>query len=119
MKYIKEFGIILLVSFLGEILKYFLPLPIPASVYGLLIMLIALKTKKIRLESVQKTGKFMIEIMPMMFIPAAVELLNSWDLLKPILFPFMIITVVSTVAVMIFSGRVTQMVIEREKKGSR
>lgn len=115
MKYMKEFGIILSVTFLGEVLKYLLPYPIPASVYGLVIMLIALKTNKIQLESVRKTGKFLIEIMPIMFIPAAVGLLNSWETLRPILIPVMIITVISTIVVMVVSGRVTQIVIEHEK----
>lgn len=119
MKYMKEFGIILAVTFLGEVLKYLIPLPIPASVYGLLLMLIALKTKKIRLESVRKTGKFMIEIMPMMFIPAAVGLLDSWGTLKSILIPVMIITIISTIVVMAVTGRVTQVVIGQEKRENR
>ena len=38
MKYVKEFGIILIVSLVGELLNYFLPLPVPASIYGLVLM---------------------------------------------------------------------------------
>ncbi len=116
MKYMKEFGIILAVTFLGEVLKYLIPLPIPASIYGLILMLGALKTKRIRLESVQKTGKFMIEIMPMMFIPAAVGLLDSWTALKSIFIPVIVITILSTIAVMAVTGSVTQIVIEKEKR---
>ncbi len=116
MKFIKEFGIILSITFLGEVLKYFIPLPIPASIYGLILMLGALQTKIIKVESVQKTGKFMIEIMPMMFIPAAVGLLEAWGTLKPILIPVMIITVVSTIVVMAVTGRVTQLMIRQEKR---
>ena len=44
MKYVQQFSIILLISVIGEILKTFLPLPVPASVYGLVIMLVALLT---------------------------------------------------------------------------
>ena len=42
MKYIKQFSIIITVSFLGEVLHALLPLPIPASIYGLLLMLAGL-----------------------------------------------------------------------------
>ena len=61
-------------------------------------------------------GKFMIEIMPVMFIPAGVGLLESWGELKAVLVPVLVITLVSTIVVMIVSGRVTQAVIRLEKK---
>ena len=75
MKYIRQFLWILLFSFAGELLKYVIPLPVPASIYGLLLLLLALVTGILRLESVKETSKFLIEIMPLMFIPAAVGLL--------------------------------------------
>lgn len=107
MKYIKQFAIILAVTCVGEILKYFISLPIPASIYGLVLMLVLLMTRRVRLESVKETAEFLIEIMPMMFIPAAVGLLVSWEQLQPILIPVLVITVVSTFAVMIVTGKVT------------
>ena len=64
---------------------------------------------------VKDAAKFLIEIMPLMFIPAGVGLIVSWDVLKPILLPFAVITVITTVTVMAMAGRVTQWVIRREK----
>ncbi|MFA9378965.1 MAG: CidA/LrgA family protein [Lachnotalea sp.] len=116
MKFMKEFGIILTVTFLGEVLKYLIPLPIPASIYGLILMLVALKTKIIPLEFVQKTGRFLIEIMPLMFIPAAVGLIDSWDTLKSIFIPIIIITIISTIMVIAVAGRVTQLMIRLEAR---
>lgn len=58
MKYIKQFGIILLISFLGEILRAVIPLPIPASIYGLVLMLAALMTHLLPLEAVQDSESF-------------------------------------------------------------
>lgn len=116
MKYIRQFGIILAVSFLGEVLKGLIPLPIPASIYGLLLMLAALCLHIIPLEAVKDTGKFLIEIMPLMFIPAAVGLTESWDKISPILVQLIVVTVISTVAVMAVSGRVTQWVIRRNRR---
>lgn len=115
MKYFRQFGIILAVTFIGEILKYIIPLPIPASIYGLILMLIVLKAKIISLEQVKETGTFLIEIMPLMFIPAAVGLLVSWDVLKDICIPVIIITILTTVIVLIVTGKVTQFMIKLER----
>ena len=116
MKYVRQFCIILVFSFLGEILHTLIPLPIPASVYGLMLLLTALCARIVSVEKVKEAAKFLIEIMPLMFIPAAVELMESWVVLKEILVPVIIITLVSTVAVMVVSGWATQGMIRREQK---
>ena len=114
MKYVRQFWIILLISAMGEALHVLIPLPVPASVYGLVIMLIALGTHIIKLDQVKEAAEFLIEIMPVMFIPAGVGLLESWPQLSPIGVPVAIITLVSTVVVMIISGKITQFVIHKE-----
>ena len=104
------------VSFVGEILHAVLPLPIPASIYGLVLMFLCLMLGVIKLSDVHDTACFLIEIMPVMFIPAGVGLMESWGELKAVLVPVLVITLVSTIVVMIVSGRVTQAVIRLEKK---
>ena len=116
MKYVKQFLIILLISFMGELLKYLLPFPIPSSIYGLAILFLALQFKILKLEAIQETAKFLIEIMPLMFIPAGVGLLKSWGALQKILVPVTIILAVSTVFVMAVSGRVTQFLIQKNSQ---
>ena len=116
MKYLQQFLLIFCISFVGEFLKYVLPLPIPASIYGLVLMFVLLETKVLKVEAVQDAGKFLIEIMPMMFIPAGVGLLNAWDTLKPVLIPIIVILFVSTIVVMGVSGKVTQTMIEAEER---
>ena len=115
MKYLRQLLLILAISFAGEVLKYFLPFPIPASIYGMAILFIGLLTGRIRLEAVKETGKFLIEIMPVMFIPAGVGLMASWGTLKPVLLPVSIITVAVLVIVMAVTGRVSQRLIRRER----
>ncbi len=113
MKYLKQFAIIIVISFIGEIFNQLIPLPVPASVYGFLILFVCLMTGVIRLEAVKETGKFLVEIMPIMFIPPAVGLLDSFDVLKPIMLEVSIILVVTTVVVMVVAGKVTQFIIRR------
>ena len=116
MKYLKQFLLILCITFVGELVKYVLPLPIPASIYGMVILFVGLMTGHIKLSSVKEVGKFLIEIMPVMFIPAGAGLVESWSALRPICVQVVVIMFVSTIVVMVISGRVTQFVIRRNRK---
>lgn len=119
MKYLRQFMIILLVSFWGELLKYVIPLPVPASIYGLVILFILLETGILKLDAIKETSVFLIEIMPLMFIPAGVGLMESWGDLNSMLVEVVVIILVSTVLVMGVSGKVTELVLKRSanKKG--
>lgn len=117
MKYVKQFVIIIAISFIGEFLKYVLPLPVPASIYGMVLMFAALLTGVLKLDDVKDTAKFLIEIMPLMFIPAGVGLMVSWNTLRPLLIPVAIITIVTIITVMIVSGHTAQFVLKRQEKG--
>lgn len=116
LSYLKQIGIIFTISFLGEALKLLLPFPIPASIYGLILMLLALILKIIRLDQVRTTSMFLLEIMPILFVPAGVGLLADWGQLSPILFPFAVIVVASTIFVMAITGTVTQCILKKGRK---
>ena len=113
MKYMRQFGIILGVTCAGELLKYFLPLPIPGSIYGLLLMFVLLLAKVIKVEQVKDVGEFLIEIMPLMFIPAGVGLMASWGELQGFLIPLLVITVSTTFIVIFVTGKVTDFMMDR------
>ena len=98
-----------------ENLLYFVPLPIPGSIYGLVLMFVLLCAHVIKLEDVRAGAGFLIEIMPVMFIPAAVGLMDSWTDVKPILVPMIVIPIVTTVIVMAVTGIVAQKIIEGGK----
>lgn len=119
MKYILQFEIIIAISLVGELLNRIIPLPIPASIYGMVILFTALCTGIIKLSAVKETGKFLIYIMPIMFIPATVGLLDSWSVMQEFLTAIIVISLVSTVLVMVFTGHITQFIIKlknREEK---
>ena len=116
MALIRQFAIIAGISCLGEGLRLLIPLPIPASVYGLVLMLAGLMTGVIRLEKVQYGAAFLIEIMPLLFVPAAVGLTESWAQLAPVCLPVLAITLLTTVIVMGCVGRVTQGVMHMQEK---
>ena len=114
MRYLGQFSIILLFSLAGEALHALLPLPVPASIYGIVLLLACLMAGVVRVDAIREVSSFLIEIMPVMFIPAAVGLMESFGLLLPSLGAYLAIMAVSTFAVMAVAGRVTQAVIRRQ-----
>lgn len=107
MRYIKQFLIIALVSLIGEVLRFYIPLPVPGSIYGLVIMLFLLFSGIVKVESVKSTSSFLLEIMPVMFIPPAVGIIASWEEAERMLLPLLVISIVTTVLVFFVSGKVT------------
>ena len=116
MRYLKQLFIILSISFVGELLNRFVPIPVPASIYGMGIMLLLLGTKILKVESVRDTAKYLIEIMPCMFIPAGVGLMTKWATLQAFLVPNTVVIVVTTVIVMAVTGKAAQAIIRLEEK---
>ena len=116
MRYIKQVFIIMAVAFAGEVLNYFIPLPIPASIYGIIILFMLLETGLLKLASIRETAAFLVEIMPILFIPSAVGLIESWGIVSANLLAFLAMTIVSLLTVFAVSGRVTQAIIRRRRR---
>lgn len=121
MRFIKQLSVIMAVSFLAEVMEYLIPIPVAASVYGLLLMLVGLVTKIIPLEKVEGAADFLVEIMPILFVPPTVSILTSVEEMKQMLIPLCVISVVSTILIMAVTGRVTQGILrgKRKKEGAK
>ena len=107
-KYIFQFARITAFCLAGEILAVVLPLPIPASVYGLLLMVVALKTGLLKLEQVRETGLFLTGIFPLLFVPAAAGVMELGSQLIDLLLPAVLAIVPITALVMAVTGMVAQ-----------
>lgn len=115
MQYIFQLLVILGASFLGEICNLLLPLPIPASVYGLVLLFTALMTGIIKLENVDKTATFLIATMSIYFIAPSVSLMTVIADYVDSLLGIVVICCVSTVLVMVVTGKVSQLIMEKSK----
>ena len=116
MKYLKQVCLILLFSFLGEVCRFFIPIMIPASIYGIALLFAALALKIIRVEDVRDTGSFLTSLLPLLFVAPTVALMEYWHLVKPVLLPFALISFVVTILVFAAGGLVTKWMIGRGKK---
>ena len=115
MQYLRQFMIVSGIALIGELLSFLIPLPIPARIYGIALMFYLLTSGRLKLESVKAVSVFLIAVMPVMFIPATVGLIESFSQLRGSLLAYAVILVVSTVAVMAVSGLVTQRIIRSKK----
>ena len=116
MRYLFQSGRILAFCFAGEVLHAVLPLPVPASVYGLLLLLLALCFGIVRPEQVREAGLFLTGIFPLLFVPAAAGVMELWAELGVMLLPAVIAIVPVTVLVFAAAGRTTQALIRRKEK---
>lgn len=115
-KYIFQFARITAFCLAGEVLAAVLPLPIPASVYGLLLLAAALKFGVLKLDQVRETGLFLTGIFPLLFVPAAAGVMELWAEMGEMLLPILIAIIPVTVLVMVSAGKTTQALSGRKNK---
>ena len=117
MNYLKQLFIIIAFSALGEICHYLIPWPIPASIYGMVLLFVALLTKVIKVSHVKETGSFLVKMLPVMFVVPLVSLIQCWDVLKETWLQIAIITVISTVVTFAAAGVATKLFLRRNRGG--
>ena len=93
-----------------------LPLPVPASVYGLVLLLLALNFRLIKLEDVKEVGTYLTGIFPLLFVPAAAGVMELWAEMGEMLLPILIAILPVTVLVMVSAGKTTQALSGRKNK---
>lgn len=116
MKYLRQMTIIMLISFIGEVLHSLLPFPVPASIYGMVLLFLLLELKVIKLVWVEDVAGFFMAIMPILFVDANVKLMTIVGGIKDQLLGILIISAVSTVVVTAVTGLVAQMVMSKSKR---
>ena len=115
MKYLHQAAVILLFSFLGELLHAALPLQIPASIYGMVLLFAALSLKLVKPEQVSDTGHFMVNIMAVLFVCPAVGLISCIELIKEHWLAICAVLAMSFPLTFFVTGRVTQALLKRNE----
>lgn len=91
MKYYVQFMLICLFAVIGEALSTFFKLPIPGSIIGLFLLLIALQLKWIRLRHIHAVAEFLIANMTILFLPAGVGIMERWNAISANIVPIILI----------------------------
>ena len=112
MKYLYQAGIIFLFTFLGEALATFIPFPIPAAIWGLLLLFLALCVKLVRVEQIKECSGFLAALLPVLFVAPTVNLMEQAKALPAVI----AILLISTFLTFLVSGRVTQGLLIKKKE---
>ncbi len=116
MKYVAQFTVIIFISFIGEILNRLIPLPVPASIYGFVILFLCLELKVIKLHQVKDVGSFLLAVMPVTLVPPSVGFMAAFPIMKQYGLQFIAIALITTFGVMVVTGHVAQFVVRRKRK---
>ena len=116
MGYLKQVLIILAFTAVGELLSYVIPLPIPAAIYGLVLLFIALWTGLVKPGQVKEVSSFLISILTVFFVAPAVRILEYWGVIGPFAAQIIAICVISTYLVFAVSAWVTQRLMKKGDK---
>lgn len=121
MKHLKQIAIILAVSFAGEALHSLIPLPVPGSIYGLLLMLALLMTGVVKIHEVKAVGDWLITLMPIMFVAPTAGLISGFDSYRGFIIPIIVIVLVTTPLTMAVTGKTVEglMRVEERKRKER
>ena len=118
MKIIKQIEIVFWVGWVSLAIEKLLPFTFPASVIGMILLLVCLLTGILKMEHIQEKADFLLENMAFFFIPAGVSIINYFDVLKNSVIQLVVICVVSTVvtfAVTAYSVMFTIRLLNRRK----
>lgn len=115
MKYLTQFFWILLFCALGELLQAVIPIPIPAAIYGLVLLFLALSLKIIKIQQVADAAHYLISVMGVFFVSPVVNILAYWGVVKPSLGAICVIILATTVLVFSVSGLVTRALLRKEE----
>lgn len=118
MKILNQLAIILGLWALGEYISSFIQsvVVIPGSIIGMILLFILLKSNIIKLESINEVSNFFLDNMAIFFIPAGVSLIKSLDLISENIFILIITIFVSTIVVMYATGKLVDIMINKNTK---
>lgn len=103
-QYLRAFLIIYLCLFIGNLLAGFLPIVIPGSILGMLLLFLLLSFRIISVDWIKPGCLLLIRYMALLFVPIGVGIMNYYEIISQQLGPIVISCVVSTLLTMLVVG---------------
>lgn len=115
MQYLKQFTVIIAISALSELLAIFIPLPIPASIYGMSLLFLLLMTGVLKLKQVESAANLLLGIMPALFVVSGAGLITSYGQIAENFLSWVAVNIGSTIMILATTGLLAQGMIRRKK----
>lgn len=104
---------IAVILFISKIIEAFMPIPMPASVIGLVLLFIALCTGIVKLEQVETVGTTLTNNISFLFVPAGVSVINSLPVLSQSPVLIILLIILSTIFLLICTGFASQLLVTK------
>ena len=115
MQYLKQFTVIIAISALSELLAIFIPLPIPASIYGMSLLFLLLMIGVLKLKQVESAANLLLGIMPALFVVSGAGLITSYGQIAENFFSWVAVNIASTIVILATTGLLAQGLIRRKQ----
>lgn len=103
-------AVILLIS---KIIESFIPIPMPASVIGLVLLFIALCTGIVKLGQIESVGTALTNNISFLFVPAGISVINSLPILSQSPVLIILLIIISTILLLISTGFASQLLVTK------
>ena len=115
MHYLKQFTVIIAISAVSELLAIFIPLAIPASIYGMSLLFLLLMTGVLNLKQVESAANLLLSIMPALFVVSGAGLITSYGQIAENFLSWVAVNIGSTIMILATAGLLAQGMIRRKK----
>ena len=115
MHYLKQFAVIIAISAISELLAIFIPLAIPASIYGMSLLFLLLMTGVLKLKQVESAANLLLGIMPALFVVSGAGLITSYGQIAENFLSWVAVNIGSTIVILATTGLLAQGMIRRKK----
>lgn len=115
MHYLKQFTVIIAISAVSELLALFIPLPIPASIYGMSLLFLLLMKGVVKLQQVENAANLLLGIMPALFVVSGAGLITSYGQIAENFASWVAVNIGSTIVILTTTGLLAQGMIRRKK----
>ncbi len=114
LKLLRELCIILIISFIGNVINKVLKLSIPGNVIGIFILLAILCLGVIKVEDIEHVSSFLLKNLAFFFVPAAVQLMTCFKTISKVVFPILAVLVISSIIVIVVTALTVRIIKKRQ-----
>lgn len=97
MNILLQIGIVIGICLVGECISALLPFILPGNIIAMILIFILLLTRVMKIDHIRQKALFLKQNMAFFLVPSSVSIIQHIDLLKEIVIPLLVISMVSTI----------------------
>ncbi|MEK5498230.1 antiholin-like murein hydrolase modulator LrgA [Bacillus sp. FSL M8-0077] len=104
------------VMFVSNLISMYLPIPMPASVIGLVLLFILLTTKIVKLEHVEQLGSSLTGLISFLFVPSGISVIQSLGVMQEVGVQVVGVIIIATIMLLAATGLFSQLLMQLSER---